>query len=105
VEFTSVKEPLPRTGDVSIILCGDGNPLAIIECTDLKTVPFQSVDAAFAAMEGEGDKSLTYWRDVHAEYFTRVCDRLGGTFAASTPVLCQTFRLLYCVPGRSGSMA
>jgi uncharacterized protein YhfF len=98
VEFTSVNEPLPRTGDVSIVLCGDGDPVAIIECTDLKTVPFQSVDEAFAATEGEGDMSLTYWREVHAEYFTRVCKRLGETFAPTTPVLCQTFRLLWCVP-------
>ena len=105
VQFTSVNEPLPRTGDVSIILCGDGNPVAIIEYTDVKTVPFQSVDAGFAAMEGEGDKSLTYWRKVHAEFFTRVCDRLGGTFAASTPVLCQSFRLLWQVSGRSGPRA
>jgi uncharacterized protein YhfF len=102
VEFTSVNESLPKTGDVSIVLCGNGNPVAIIECTDLKTVPFQSVDAAFAAMEGEGDKSLTYWREVHAEYFTRVCNRLGGSFTATTPVLCQTFRLLWGVPGFGG---
>jgi uncharacterized protein YhfF len=102
VEFTSVNEPLPRTGDVSIVLCGDGNPVAIIECTDLKTVPFQSVDVAFAAMKGEGDKSLTYWREVNTEYFPRVCNRLGGTFAATTPVLCQTIRLLWCERGRSG---
>jgi uncharacterized protein YhfF len=102
VEFTSVNEPLPRTGDVSIVLYSDGNPVAIIECTDVKTVPFQSVDAAFAAMEGEGDMSLNYWREVHAEYFTRVCNRLGGTFASTTPVLCQTFRLLWRVPTCSG---
>ncbi|MGO9933455.1 MAG: ASCH domain-containing protein [Steroidobacteraceae bacterium] len=78
-----------------IILCGDGNPVAIIERTDLRMVPFESVDEAFAVAEGEGDESLTYWRQAHAEYFPRVCNRLGETFAAITPVLCQTFRLLW----------
>lgn len=105
VEFTSVNEPLPKTGDVSIVLCGDGNPVAIVECTDVQTVLFQSVGEAFAAAEGEGDMSLAYWREVHAEYFTRVCNRLGGTFGATTPVLCETFRLLWGVPSRGGQKA
>lgn len=95
VEFRSLNEPLPGVGGVCIIVCGDGNPVAIIERTDVKTVPFQSVDEAFAELEGEGDRSLAYWREAHAQYFTRVCNRLGGAFAATTPVLCQTFRLLW----------
>jgi uncharacterized protein YhfF len=98
VEFTSLNEPLPKAGDVSIILRGDGRPVAIIERTDVKTIPFESVDAAFAATEGEGDGSLAYWRDAHTEYFTGVRHRLGGTFDAATPVLCQIFRLLWRVP-------
>jgi len=105
MEFTSLNEPLPRTGDVCIIVRGDGNPVAIIERTDVKTSLFQSVDEAVAATEGEGDKSLAYWREAHAEYFTGVCNRPGGTFAASTPVLRQTFRLLWCVPSRGGPRA
>ena len=95
IEFTSLNEPLPEAGSVSIVLRGDLKPVAIIERTAIKTVPFELVDEAFAATEGEGDGSLAYWRAAHMEYFTGVCERHGVQFDATTPVLCQTFRLLW----------
>ena len=102
IEFTSLNEPLPKVGDMSIILQGELKPVAIIERTEVKTVPFESVDESFAATEGEGDGSLAYWRAAHTEYFESVCRRLGGTFNAKTPVLCQEFRLVWPAPPASG---
>ncbi len=93
IEFTSLHESLPQPGDVSIILRGDGTPVAIIERTDVKHVPFELVDENFAAIEGDG--SLAYWRAAHTEYFASVCRRLGCTFTGATPVICQTFRVLW----------
>ncbi|HEX7669939.1 MAG TPA: ASCH domain-containing protein [Polyangiaceae bacterium] len=101
IEFTALNEPLPRVGDVSIIVRGDGVPVAIIERTQVITVPFDAVDATYAAIEGEGDGSLAYFREAHTEYFTGVCARLGGRFEAQTPVLCQIFRVLWTSPGGS----
>ena len=95
VEFTSEGQPLPVAGNVSIVKPGDGRPVAIIELVEVRHVPFQAVDAAFAANEGEGDGSLAYWRSAHREYFGRVCARFGGNFNETTPVICQRFRLLW----------
>ncbi|MGH8688948.1 MAG: ASCH domain-containing protein [Burkholderiales bacterium] len=95
VEFTSMNEALPRVGDVSIILDGGHKPVAIIERTAVETLPFESVVASYAAVEGEGDGSLTYWRSAHIEYFEGVCRKLGGSFTSKTPVICQRFRLVW----------
>lgn len=95
VEFTSLHEPLPRAGDLSIIVRGNGRPVAIIERTRVTSVPFETVDEAYAAVEGEGDGSLGYWRAAHVDYFTSVCERLGGSFDAHTLVLCQVFRVVW----------
>lgn len=95
IEFAALNEPLPSVGDVSIIVQGDGVPVAIIERTRVTTVPFNEVDPEFAAVEGEGDRSLAYWREAHADYFRGVCRRLGGTFDDRTPVLCQLFRVIW----------
>ena len=95
VEFTSLGESLPEVGSVSVILRGDLTPAAIIERTCVKTVPFGEVDEEYAAIEGEGDGSLAYWRQGHLEYFTGVCARLGGHVDERTPVICQTFRLIW----------
>jgi len=103
VEYTSLNEPLPRAGDLSIILDGAGEPVCIIERTSVDLVPFHAVDEEFAACEGEGDGSLGYWRDAHTRYFNGVCSRLGGRLEERTPVLCQRFRLVW--PRSSSSPA
>jgi uncharacterized protein YhfF len=93
IEFTSLNEPLPIVGAMSIILRGDLKPVAIIERRLVSVIPFESVDENYAAIEGEGDGSLSYWRESHIDYFTNVCARLGGRFDAKTPVICQVFEL------------
>jgi uncharacterized protein YhfF len=95
MEYTSVGEALPKTGDLSIILNGIGSPVAIIERTSVEVMPFHAVTAEFAATEGEGDGSLKYWQEAHAGYFDQVCERLGGKLEATTPVLCQCFKMVW----------
>jgi uncharacterized protein YhfF len=95
VEFTSLGLPLPAAGDVSIVTRADGTPVAIIELVEVRHVPFQVVDAAFATDEGEGDGTLAWWQAAHQRYFSRVCARLGGKFDETTPVICQRFRLVW----------
>jgi uncharacterized protein YhfF len=98
IEYTSSNEPLPRAGDLSIIVRGDGSPVVIIECTRVTSAVFDEIDAEYAATEGEGDGSLEYFREAHIDYFTKVCARLGGSFDGATPVLCQVFRVVWTVP-------
>ncbi|HET7341209.1 MAG TPA: nitrilase-related carbon-nitrogen hydrolase [Methylomirabilota bacterium] len=95
VEFTSEGLPLPEAGDLSVVTRADGMPVAIIELTDVRTVAFDTVDAEFAAAEGEGDGTLAWWRDAHRRYFGRVCARTGGALDGTTPVICQRFRLVW----------
>lgn len=98
VEFTSEGLPLPVAGDVSIVTRGDGAPVAIIETVEVRHTPFQAVDAAFAAHEGEGNRTLAWWQAAHREYFSRVSARLGGKFEETTPVICQRFRVIWPLP-------
>lgn len=101
VEFSRVGEPLPRAGDLSIIVAGDGRPVAVIERTRIDRRLFDQVDAAFAATEGEGDGSLAYWRQVHQRYFSAVLAEQGQDFdGAATEVICQEFRVVWPVPRR-----
>ena len=95
VEYTSIQAPLPKAGDLSIILDGHGDPVGIIERISVDLVPFSEVGAEFSAHEGEGDGSLRYWREAHTWYFGRVCEELGGKLEDSTPVLCQRFKLVW----------
>ena len=95
IEYTATNESLPSAGDLSIILDSKGNPGAIIERTSVKIVHFQDVTAEFAAREGEGDRSLHYWREAHTWYFSKVCEQLGGKLESTTEVLCQELMLIW----------
>jgi uncharacterized protein YhfF len=95
-EFTALGQALPKKGDMSIVMRGDGSAAAIIEFTEVRTVKFSEVDAAFAEEEGEGDKTLDHWRKAHRDYFRRAGDRLGAPFdEKSSKVICQRFRAVW----------
>lgn len=78
-----------------VVLDGRGNPLCVIETTEIRIMPFNEVDEAFAADEGEGDRSLAYWRRVHWGFFSRRCAKLGIEPSEDMPVVCSRFRLRY----------
>jgi uncharacterized protein YhfF len=88
------KEARPQPGDVWIVLDGGGKPAAVIETAEVEVVPFRAVPAEFAALEGEGDKSLEYWRKVHWKFFRKECRRIGREPSDSMPVVCERFRLV-----------
>ena len=78
-----------HVGKRMVMLDGGGRPAAVIETTELVMRRFDQVDAAFAFDEGEGDRTLAYWRRVHRKYFAR-----QGTFAPDMPLWCERFRLV-----------
>jgi len=93
--FEEQAKPLPKTGDLSIVTNWAGEPLCIIETESVDILLFNQVGAEFAASEGEGDGSLSFWRAAHTQYFTRECSRIGRPFHESMPVVCERFRVVY----------
>ena len=84
-------EPLPRPGDLSVILDGDGRPLCVIRTTTVEVRRFGDVDAEFAWAEGEDDRSLASWRAEHIRFFTS-----GGTpVGDDSQVVLERFELLW----------
>lgn len=94
-EYNHDGEPIPRPGEHSIVLDGQGEPLCIIETTRVYIEPFDQVDAEHAAAEGEGDRSLEYWREGHWSYFTRRCEVIGREPNECMPVICERFRVVW----------
>lgn len=93
-DYEAEDEPLPEIGTLSIILDSTGQPRALIETTEVQVVPFDEVSDEQARLEGEGDLSLEYWRDVHQRFFTEVADHDRG-FSHDMPVVWERFRVLY----------
>ncbi len=88
-------EPVPVPGDFSVLLDGRGNARCVIRTTQVDVVPFDQVDEAFAFDEGEGDRSLEYWRSVHWPYFERELADLGLEARMDMPVVCERFEVVF----------
>ncbi len=80
---------LTEVGKLMVMLDGAGRPHAVIETVELTQRRFNEVDAAFAHDEGEGDRTLAYWRKAHRNYFTR-----KGQFAENMMLWCERFRVV-----------
>lgn len=88
-------EPLPAAGEYSVILDSKDNALCVIRTQKVTVVPFCDVSARQAYLEGEGDKSLTYWRQVHEKFFTECLEEAGLRFSPDMPVVCEEFAVVY----------
>ena len=92
-DYEAADERMPEAGDLSIIHDGAGAPRAVIRTTDVRIVPFHEVDEEHARSEGEGDRTLRAWRDIHERYWREHSENPRG-FAPDMPVLCERFELV-----------
>jgi uncharacterized protein YhfF len=72
-----------------MVLDGQRVPKAVLKTIELTKRRFDEVDDAFAYDEGEGDRSLQYWREAHTRYFTRL-----GRYAPNMMLWCERFELV-----------
>jgi uncharacterized protein YhfF len=94
-EWEAEGTPLPQVGLITIVLDGSEAPLCIIETIEVKIQSYHAVDAEFASDEGEGDRSLDYWREAHWRFFSRTLVTIGRTPTREMPLVCERFRLIY----------
>ena len=88
-------EPLPQEGTFDIILDSQNQAVCIVEIIKVSVESFNQVSAQHAYKEGEGDKSLTYWRQVHEDFFTDCLGEAGLTFTPESKIVLEEFRKVY----------
>jgi len=88
-------EDLPMAGDYSVITDFQNGARCVIRTTSVEIVPFREVTADFAAIEGEGDGSLDYWRSVHWDFFEREFKSFGLRPTEGLLVVCEVFVVIF----------
>ena len=91
-------EPVAKTGDVEIVVDHRNRPVLVTRIVSSAVIAFNQVSAEYAAIEGEGDGSLAYWREGHWRFFSRECKRIGKEPAQTMPVICNVFEVLHVLP-------
>lgn len=88
-------EPLPKVGEYNIILNSENKAVCVIQTTKVYIEKFRKISSEHAFKEGEGDKSLSYWRRCHEEFFTMCMNEVGKEFNEDIKVVCEEFKVVF----------
>ena len=85
-----------REGDYSVILDSREQPRCITRISRVTQVKFSDITEEYARCEGEGDKSLAYWKEAHRQVFERECrEDCGIGFTEDMICVCEEFDVVY----------
>ncbi len=88
-------EEIPKVGEYSIIEDSNENAVCITRTTKVYITAYDEVTAEHAFKEGEGDRSLAYWRKVHEDYFTEELKEIDRPFDQKMKLVCEEFEVVY----------
>ena len=88
-------ESLPEEGQYSVVLDGEDRAVCIIQTTKVYIAAFRDISAEHARKEGEGGRSLAYWRQVHKAFFTQQLSGVGQKFTEDSKLVCEEFKVVY----------
>jgi len=88
-------EELPTEDTHSSITDWSGIAQCIIKTKKVTVLPFKDVNEKFAQIEGEGDKSLRYWRKVHINFFEKELKEKEIEFSQEMLVVFEEFEVVY----------
>ncbi|MGN0643748.1 ASCH domain-containing protein [Gemmiger sp.] len=91
---TEGEEP-PKPGCYSVVLFDSGEAACVIRTDHVSIVPFDEVPARHAWLEGEGDRSLAYWRKVHRQAFAPDYEAAGRPFDEKGLCVLEEFTVVF----------
>jgi aminoglycoside 6'-N-acetyltransferase I len=95
LELYDMDEKVPEVGELSIITSGNGLPGCIIQTQEIRRKKFKDITSEEASLEGEGDLSLEYWKEVHEAFFRLEYAEKGMDFSEQIPVIFERFAMIY----------
>ena len=88
-------EELPKEGEYSVILNSRSEAVCVTKTTKVYIEQYKNISQEHAYKEGEGDRSLEYWRKVHSDFFTKELAEAGVEFNEDMKVVCEEFETVF----------
>jgi len=93
--YESGEEAMPAVGNLMVVLDWDKAPICIIEINAIAICQYNEVTAEFAYAEGEGDRSLDWWRKAHWDFFAKECAELAIEPNENMKLVLERFHVIY----------
>ena len=88
-------EALPCAGAYSVILFDNDEAACVFRDVKVSVVPFNQVSAEHAYKEGEDNRSLEKWREVHLRAFTPDYQAAGLDFDENGECVLEEFEVVF----------
>lgn len=88
-------EELPQVGTYSVVLDSKEEAVCIIQTTKVTVVPFNQVSEEHAYKEGERNRTLKDWQEIHKEFFGNELKSIGKEFSEDMLVVCEEFKVVF----------
>lgn len=85
----------PKIGEIYIVTDFKGIAKAVVQVVKIEQTAFNEITPQFAEREGEGDKSLAYWKRVHQAFFEREMADSGDQFREDMIIVCEYFDTVF----------
>ena len=93
--YSEQGEAMPEVGHLMVVTNWGDEPICIVEITSVSKCKYNEVTAEFAASEGEGDKTLSWWKEAHWDFFSKECEELGISPSEDMLLVLEQFRRVY----------
>ena len=93
--FEKNDEKFPEPGDLAIVTNWKGEPKGIIKTIKVEIIKFKDITPEYAFIEGEGDRSLEYWKKVHWEYYSNEMKEFGESPNDEMDIVCEYFERIW----------
>jgi len=93
--YDTAGEKMPQAGEFNVVTNWDGVAQCITKTLKLTEIVFRNMTEELASREGEGDRSLEYWRRVHIKFFSDELKDKGIEFSEDMPVIFEEFEKVF----------
>ena len=93
--YESDDEPMPHVGHLMVVTDWSGEPICIVVIDSVKECKYSDVSDEFAYLEGEGDRTLAWWRKAHWDFFVKECAELNIESCEDMMLFLEQFHVVH----------
>lgn len=93
--YEQTQSEIPKVGGIFIVKDWAGQAVCVVKTVKITIIPFNEITEAHAYTEGEGDRTLAYWKRVHILFYQNELKKFGLTFTESMPVIFEEFEKVF----------
>ncbi|MDE0799909.1 MAG: ASCH domain-containing protein [Rhodospirillaceae bacterium] len=92
--FQGDRSITPEIGAYSVLTDAENTPRAVLQTTELLTLPFNRITERETAIDGPMVRPIEIWKPIHVTFFSNELEKIGKTFVEDMPITVEKFKVV-----------